>query len=197
MHNSKIIENSQRLKSYPNNKNKPFRTVIKIECFCGQLFEIEPYCFKPSKSCGCLKRKHPYEKTSTYKSWVSMKQRCDNKNNASYKWYGARGITYQKNWNLFLNFLHDMGEKLEGDSLDRIDNDGNYCKENCRWANIYTQNNNKSNTRYINYQGITRSLSEWCKILDLKYSTTFARMFYSKMPIEKCFSSSKWYTNKR
>lgn len=92
--------------------------------------------------------KHGLEGTPTYNSWIQMKQRCINPNNISFKNYGARGITYSGEWELFTGFLKDMGEKPEGYSLDRIDNDKGYSKENCRWVtkSISSFNQRKPNS---------------------------------------------------
>ena len=84
-------------------------------------------------------------KTPTYNSWACMKARCDCQSSPYYKNYGGRGIKYDTKWTTFDGFLEDMGLAPEGKTLDRIDVDGDYCKENCRWASKTTQ---QRNTRY-------------------------------------------------
>ena len=80
-----------------------------------------------------------------------MKKRCDDRKNHAYKFYGGKGISYPKSWKSFENFLNDMGEKPEEKSLDRIDNNKGYSKQNCRWATMAEQNRNRSNT--VLYRG--------------------------------------------
>ena len=111
-----------------------------------------------TRSCGCLvsthiaenATKHGHAKTSshpaspTYSSWSSMLTRCYNEKSKTYKNYGGRGISVCERWHTFLNFLDDMGEKPEkGMSIERINNDGNYEKSNCKWATTKEQNRNK------------------------------------------------------
>jgi hypothetical protein len=90
---------------------------------------------------------HKMSKTKAYQTWNGMIQRCTNPNSSSYKNYGGRGIRVCKRWmECFTNFYEDMGEKPEGKTLDRIDNNGNYNKKNCRWATSFEQSWNRRNT---------------------------------------------------
>lgn len=99
----------------------------------------------------------------TYYAWTSMIQRCENPAKKSYPRYGGRGIRVCERWRVFENFLADMGEAPEGFSLDRIDNDGNYEPQNCRWASTAEQNRNRSITRRITAFGKTQCLAEWAR----------------------------------
>jgi hypothetical protein len=112
-----------------------------------------------STSCGCTRRRHGMTKTRTFKSWDSMKQRCLNPNSPDYSRYGGLGITVCERWlSSFENFLADMGERPDGKSLDRIDNDGNYEPSNCRWATASEQQFNKKANLKLEYQGQIRSI---------------------------------------
>jgi hypothetical protein len=78
-----------------------------------------------------------------WNSWFSMRQRCQNPNHKGYKYWGGRGITICERWQTFENFLEDMGPRPDGTTIDRIDNDGNYEPDNCRWADALTQGKSK------------------------------------------------------
>lgn len=115
-----------------------------------------------SKSCGCLSRKvlasnrekHGMSGTKIHRAWKGMKQRCNNPSYDHYERYGGRGITYSKEWEEFEKFYEDMGEPpSEKYQLDRINNDGNYCKENCRW--VLPKDNCNNRTQYKNKTGFT------------------------------------------
>lgn len=86
-------------------------------------------------------------KMRAYASWAQMRERCRNPRNVRYPRYGGRGITHCERWTSFENFVADMGERPEGMSLDRIDNDGNYEPGNCRWATQEEQQRNRSTTK--------------------------------------------------
>ncbi len=117
-----------------------------------------------SRSCGCLAlelvRTHGMESTPTYNSWARMKQRCLNPEYKQYSYHGGRGISICDRWLSFENFFADMGEKPNGTSLDRIDNDGNYEPENCRWATPKEQVRNRRNTVWVEFNGEKMPLGE-------------------------------------
>lgn len=107
------------------------------------------------------KRTPALSSTPEYKTWVWMKSRCQNMKAGNYKYYGGRGITVCARWSVFDNFLHDMGKKPEGMSLDRIDNDGNYHPDNCRWATQQEQTRNTRMSKFLTYKGETKNISQW------------------------------------
>lgn len=123
-------------------------SIYLCQCRCGNTIEYSKsditHKYYPRRSCNKCKdaEKYPVE----YHIWESMKDRCYNPNRKSWKNYGGRGIQVCQRWRAdFLNFLEDMGKRPAINlSLDRINNDGNYEKDNCRWVHILVQNNNKS-----------------------------------------------------
>ena len=127
-----------------------------------------------------------------YKVWSNMKTRCTNEKYNGYHRYGGRGITFDENWKTFEGFYKDMGKDYkEGSQLDRINNDGNYCKENCKWSTREEQANNRHTNKLITYQSETKTLEQWIKHFNLKSSTVRQRYYVYKMPLDKCFSKNR------
>ena len=155
------------------------------ECNCSNriIFRIGSY----TKSCGCLvtdwaksgkaRRTHGRRASREYNSWAGMKARCLNPNSPKYKRYGARGITISKEWMQFINFYRDMGNKPSPThSIDRIDNDGNYCQENCRWSTQKQQARNRRSTRIIEYRGEIKSLAYFSEKYGINCATIASRL---------------------
>lgn len=145
-------------------KTKGRSSIWKCICECGEEVNILGRSLKAgaTKSCGCLNRdtrtKHGWSKTYEYEAWLNMKSRCYNLKNKSYKDYGERGIIVCNRWidekEGFYNFIEDMGLRPEDTSLDRINVEGDYTPENCRWAddgeqvrNQRVRSSNKSGVR--------------------------------------------------
>lgn len=135
------------------------------------------------QSCGCLQPVFPTkhgksvgETRRAYKVWAAMMDRCNKPDHPSYTRYGARGITVCERWHDVECFIADMGLPPAGMSLDRIDNDDGYHRDNCRWATRTQQANNRGLTRRITFDGRTMSMTQWAKELGLPKSTLFNRL---------------------
>lgn len=144
---------------------KPDKAAI-YRCFCGKEFVAKKQSVKigSRKSCGCITARHGMTSNAAYGIWEGIKQRCFNSKSSIIHNYGGRGITICDRWlgnNGFANFLADMGERPSlKHSIDRIDVNGNYCPENCRWATSEEQGNNRRDNRLIKYLDQTKTLSE-------------------------------------
>jgi len=138
-----------------------------------------------TQSCGCIckegiRLKHGHSRkgkvSKTYNIWSNMKRRCSNYKNKRYKDYGGRGIKVCERWKKFENFLEDMGEIPKDKSLDRINNNGNYCPKNCKLSTIKEQNRNKRNNINITYNGKTQCLTDWAKELNINKQTVIQKL---------------------
>lgn len=130
-------------------------------CDCGVIRDCRASLLRSGQTtnCGCQRGTHRMTKTKTYKSWDSMRQRCNNPNSPDYSRYGGKGIKVCERWQAsFENFLSDVGERPEGKSLDRIDNSRGYEPSNCRWATASEQQLNKASNWNFLYHGKTRSI---------------------------------------
>lgn len=186
-------------------KNKSGNSLWLCKCNCGKEKIIAGFHLtrknRSTKSCGCLYKnlknslKHGHTQnrkpSRTYISYCNMITRCTNKNRKDYKYYRKRGIIVCKRWankkNGFQNFLEDMGKRPKGKSLDRIDNNLGYYKENCRWASPKEQVRNRQSNRIETFNGKTQCRSAWAEEYSVSYWTLRARLD-SGMSIEEALT---------
>lgn len=159
------------------------------KCDCGNYAEVTTANLRSgaSTSCGCYKvevtkkiiTKHGESYSRIYHIWKAMRRRCNIKDCKDYKYYGGRGISVCDEWeNDFAAFrewalANGYQEWL---SIDRIDVNGDYCPENCRWASTYEQNNNKRTSKYISFNGKTGTVREFADKYGISYSCLYARL---------------------
>jgi len=168
-------------------KNKYTIRECLFQCKCGKEFISGISSVKSGKttSCGCAKSKPKTHgqasrtiQSSEWKTWKGIKKRCYNDKEKYYYLYGGKGITVCDRWlNSFENFFEDMGEKpSKNHSLDRINGNKGYFKENCRWATNFEQNRNKSNNQFLTFEGITKCIQDWAKEYNMNYATLLFRL---------------------
>jgi hypothetical protein len=167
-------------------------------CHCKIIFYAYPKDIKNGhvKSCGCLKTrgnyKHGLYKDKKYSVWCGMLSRCNCVTCEAYPNYGGRGISVCDEWLEFINFNkwaeqsgYSYDENLE---LDRIDNNGNYCPENCRWVTHTENNRNKRTNKFITYKGKNQCLSAWGEELGIPGNVLSARL-RSGWTIDRAFTT--------
>jgi hypothetical protein len=142
--------------------------IWECRCDCGNVIKAQySNISRRTKSCGCLLREtgrnktHGMSFTPIYQAWATMISRCHNPAVLRFNDYGGRGIFVCDRWRKFDNFYSDMGDRPVGKSIDRIDNNLGYFKENCRWATPEEQNRNRRYCKYITINGETKTLNEW------------------------------------
>jgi hypothetical protein len=157
-------------------------------CDCGGRSTVSTKSLRSgtTRSCGCLKfdehpagadhasYKHGHNmlNSPTYVSWQAMRRRVKGQHR-----YADRGITIDPRWqSSFENFLADMGERPEGTTIDRIDNDGPYTAANCRWASKDVQDNNRENARHVTYDGRTQTVAQWAREVGLSRGVLYNRI---------------------
>lgn len=167
-------------------ESKHGEIVWECKCDCGNVVHVTSYDLRRghTKSCGCLKAeivrtvniKHGLTHTAIRRTYTNMKTRCYNPNYYLFHRYGGRGITVCDEWLgsdglvNFYNWAIDNGYDVSK-SIDRKNNDKGYSPDNCRWTTPETQSNNRSSNRLITFEGVTQSLSEWARVLNIKPMT--------------------------
>jgi hypothetical protein len=186
---------------YFSGKYQRMKRRVKCICNCGNYKTIllENLRSSHTKSCGCLKLEQLMERTAKhnlsshvlYDVWKAMKQRCFNHFNPAYKYYGGRGITVCKQWrDDFMSFYNDMNVSYKKDlTIERINNNKEYSKENCKWATTTEQSRNKRNNRFITYKGESKILTDWAEYLNIKKSVLTNRLNKYSWSIEKAFET--------
>ena len=116
------------------------------------------------------------KKSPTYTSWCKMLERCRQPNRDHAEYYQAKGITACDRWLKFENFLADMGERPDGKTLDRIDNDRGYEPSNCRWASPAEQVRNRCHTVWLDHDGRRLCMKDWAKEIGISYWTLKSRL---------------------
>lgn len=196
---------------YIGRNEKNTASLWECKCSCGRTTIVSSNNLKRgnTKSCGCYsaenasKRLKTHGKTGTplFNIWMTMKARCYNPNNEKFKRYGFRGIKICDEWrnsfSAFESWSLTHGYK-EGLSIDRIDNDGDYCPENCRWATRTVQANNTSTNVFITYNGEKKTATEWERILGMNPKTMMRRKEVGwsdkeciETPLRKCIRHKK------
>jgi len=156
------------------------RRIRKIECMCEcgckkiiSLWEIKN---TNHLKCSCKMSFHKQSWRKEYKIWGSMIQRCNNSKNKRWSGYGGRGISVCERWSKFENFFKDMGERPKGNTLDRVDNDKGYHKDNCRWTTVINQQNNMRSNHFVEYNGEKLTIAKWSRKLKLPYGRLYSRI---------------------
>lgn len=153
---------------------------------CGGYFITDGSSLRAgrSKSCGCVARstfgprmkKHGQATSRTYRIWCGMRRRCEDLSSKKAHLYAKKGVGVCLRWQSFECFLSDMGVAPPGMSLDRINGDLGYFKENCRWATAEQQGNNTSANRNITHDGRTQSIAKWAQEIGIKQNTLAYRI---------------------
>ena len=184
-----------RLTVISRSANKCGRAHWLCACACGAeaVVAANKLSSGHTRSCGCLQREtsSSYNKThgascypnggratKEYNTWGLMRRRCNNPQSAGFPLYGGRGIKVCERWeSSFSLFLLDMGAApSEKHSIDRIDANGDYCKENCRWADAKTQRRNQRGNRFLECRGETKTPMEWAEISGVSNKRIYARI---------------------
>lgn len=167
------------------------KTYWICQCQCGNICSCRADSLQGGviRSCGCLKKEqerinfsvrytHYMSNTRLYNIWCGLKGRCHNEHDARYCDYGGRGIKVCEQWDRDFKFFYEwaINNGYQDDlTIDRINNDGDYCPENCRWADNKQQARNRRTNINIKIGNATKTLTEWCEIFEVDYKATLSR----------------------
>lgn len=166
------------------------RTMLLARCTCGDTRWRAAGNIRSGRSMqcrGCAARTHGGSKEREYAAWYAMLHRCTAPESQFFARYGGRGITVCASWYAYPVFLQEMGRCPPGMTLEREDNDGPYCKNNCVWASRREQAANKSNNRRITAFGRTQHLAAWVAEFKIPYDRTWRRLHAGWSP-ERAFT---------
>lgn len=155
-----------------------------VQCDCGQKTIVRQDHLRSGRtiSCGCAAKQnalvHGQTGTRLHNIWRGMLKRCDATSGEAFEKYAGRGISVCDEWRDFVSFADWANVNGYADDLtiERIDNDGNYCPDNCRWATSAEQARNRRNSRYETIGGIRKTLSEWCEVYRIPFSRVQKRL---------------------
>lgn len=168
--------------------NRKRAVMWECQCDCGNITNVDTGSLKNghTRSCGCARAdscrqiatKHNGSNSPLYVIWVDMKRRCSDNRDPCYKNYGQRGISVCKEWlesfACFREWAENNGYQTKL-TLERIDNNRGYCPENCKWATVKEQSNNRRNNINITFNGQTKTLKQWSESIGLSYDTLWQR----------------------
>lgn len=185
------------------------RSYWRCKCDCGndRVVALDHLKCGDTTDCGCERKhishwqKHGMYKSRLYTIWSLMKERCLNPKRKEYPIYGGRNITVCPEWLKFENFMEWSVKNGYSDELtiDRINNNGNYCPENCRWISKKEQSNNRRTNRLITFNGQTKTITQWANDNGLPYYILKNRLDKSGWPFERAISEplNLRYSNKK
>lgn len=194
------------IRQFVNNKY----TMVECICDCGNKTFVHrsSLVVGTTSSCGCYQKEvllkasttHGMSGTRIHSIWSDMRSRCNLITNQNYYRYGGRGIKVHEEWEGESGFNHFYEWSMKNGytdklTIDRIDNNSSYCPDNCRWTDMETQCNNRRNSRFLEYNGEIKTLAQWVKYLNLKYSRTYNRIYELGWTVKEAFEEPFYHAS--